>query len=47
MGEFAVDITLALVEQVDHLATKVAEYSFIVGKLLCEQTKARVASVRE
>jgi hypothetical protein len=46
-SEFAVDIALTLVDQVDHLATKVGKYSLIVGKLLCEQTKARIAPVRE
>jgi hypothetical protein len=46
-SELAVDVALTLVDQVKHLAAEIAEHSFIVGKLLCEQAKARVASVRE
>jgi hypothetical protein len=46
-SELAVDVALTLVDQVKHLAAEVAEYSFVIGKLLCEQAKARVASVRE
>lgn len=46
-SEFTVDIALALVDQLNHLAAKVVEHGLIICELLRKQTKAWVASMSE